>query len=255
MLLGLISPTSGSATIFGKSIAHPAAYIDDVGALIESPAFYPKLTGEQNLRTLAVFDNQPTSRIAEVLEIVGLQGREGDRVREYSLGMKQRLGIAAALLRDPGLLVLDEPTNGLDPAGIVEIREMMQSLAASGTTVLISSHLLAEIQAMVDHVVIINKGKLVFEGGLPGLLAEAAHEVIAIPDNPDDTAQLAQVLTNAHYTVTIDDDAVHITGAVDEPASVNKLAFASGITLAELRVHREDLEDVFLRLTDGEGGL
>jgi ABC-2 type transport system ATP-binding protein len=252
MLLGLISPSSGSATVFGKPIDHPEAYIDQVGALIESPAFYPKLSGEVNLRTLGALDGQSKTRIEEVLEIVGLRGREEDRVGDYSLGMKQRLGIAAALLRDPDLLVLDEPTNGLDPAGIVEIRELMQQLAESGKTVFVSSHLLAEVQAMVDQVVIINRGKLVFEGGLAGLLAEAAQEVIAIPEHPSDLNRLAELFTNGGHFTTVDDEAVHLDGAVQAPAELNRIAFDHGVTLAELRIHHEDLEDVFLRITGGE---
>jgi len=255
MLLGLIQPSAGSASVLGESITHPAGYIERVGALIETPAFYPKLTGEANLRTLAALDGQPRTRIAEVLEIVGLNGREGDQVHEYSLGMKQRLGIASALLRDPDVLILDEPTNGLDPAGIVEIRELLKQLAADGKTVFVSSHLLAEIQAMVDQVVIINKGKLVFEGGLTGLLEEASREVVAVPERGEDLGRLGEILANAGYVATVSDDAVHVQGAVEAPAELNRIAFTSGVTLAGLRVHAEDLEDVFLRMTSGEVGL
>ncbi|MCL1692441.1 MAG: ABC transporter ATP-binding protein, partial [Actinomycetia bacterium] len=166
MLLGLIRPTSGAATVLGESIEHPGTYIEHVGALIETPAFYPKLSGDANMRTLAALDGQPKARIDEVLEIVKLTSRRGDRVSEYSLGMKQRLGIAAALLRDPDILILDEPMNGLDPAGIVEIRTLLQDLAQQGKTILVSSHLLSEVQAVADQVVIIDKGRLIFEGDL-----------------------------------------------------------------------------------------
>jgi ABC-2 type transport system ATP-binding protein len=255
MLLGLIRPTAGSATVLGRSIEHPAAYIEEVGALVESPAFYPKLSGEVNLQTLAVLDGQPRARIDEVLEIVGLQDRGGDQVVEYSLGMKQRLGIATALLRDPDILILDEPANGLDPAGIVEMRKLLRDLGSTGKTVLVSSHLLAEIQAMVDEVVIINKGRLVFEGNLAGLLAEAAHEVVVAPEEARDLAALAEVLSNAGYSATISDRVVHVVGAIEVPAQLNRLAFDHGITLRELRVHDEDLEEIFLRMTGGEIGL
>jgi ABC-2 type transport system ATP-binding protein len=255
MLLGLIRPTAGSATVLGRSIEHPAAYIEEVGALVESPAFYPKLSGEVNLQTLAVLDGQPRARIDEVLEIVGLQDRGGDQVVEYSLGMKQRLGIATALLRDPDILILDEPANGLDPAGIVEMRKLLRDLGSTGKTVLVSSHLLAEIQAMVDEVVIINKGRLVFEGNLAGLLAEAAHEVVVAPEEAQDLAALAEVLWNAGYSATISDRVVHVVGAIEVPAQLNRLAFDHGITLRELRVHDEDLEEIFLRMTGGEMGL
>ncbi len=151
MLLGLVRPTSGTATVLGEPIEHPSRYIQNVGALIETPAFYPKLSGDDNLRTLAALDGQPKARVEEVLEIVRLTGRRGDRVSEYSLGMEQRLGIAVALLRDPDILILDEPMNGLDPAGIVEIRTLLKELAQQGKTVLVSSHLLAEVQTMADQ--------------------------------------------------------------------------------------------------------
>jgi len=252
MLLGLIRPTAGSATVLGKSIERPAAYIEEVGALIESPAFYPKLSGETNLGTLAALDGQSKNRIDEVLEIVGLWDRRGDRVAEYSSGMKQRLGIAAALLRDPSILILDEPANGLDPAGIVEMRELLRDLGSSGKTVFVSSHLLAEVQAMVDQVIIISNGRLVFDGALTGLLAEAAHEVVVAPEEAQDLTELAEALSRAGYAATIDDGVVRVAGATEAPARLNRLAFDHGIALRELRVHDEDLEDIFLRMTDGE---
>lgn len=255
MLLGLIRPTSGTGTVLGESIEHPSGYIEHVGALIETPAFYPKLSGDANMKTLATLDGQPTSRIDEVLEIVRLTSRRADRVSEYSLGMKQRLGIAAALLRDPDILILDEPMNGLDPAGIVEIRRLLKELSQQGKTILVSSHLLSEVQAIADQVVIIDKGRLVFEGGLSSLLEEAAHEVVAVPETKGDLATLAGILERAGYTLTVDEGAIHVAGAVDAPAQLNRLAFDSGITLAELRVRDEDLEAVFLRMTNREMGL
>ena len=255
MLLGLIRPTSGTATVLGKSIEHPSGYIEHVGALIETPAFYPKLSGDANMRTLATLDGQPTSRIDEVLEIVKLTSRRADRVSEYSLGMKQRLGIAAALLRDPDILILDEPMNGLDPAGIVEVRGLMKDLSQQGNTILVSSHLLSEVQAIADQVVIIDKGRLVFEGNLSSLLEEAAHEVVVVPETKGDLAALAGILERAGYTLTINEGAIHVAGAVDAPAQLNRLAFDRGITLAELRVRDEDLEAVFLRMTNREMGL
>ncbi|MEA3511380.1 MAG: ATP-binding cassette domain-containing protein, partial [Actinomycetota bacterium] len=255
MLLGLIRPTSGTATVLGESIEHPSRYIEHVGALIESPAFYPKLSGDANMRTLASLDGQPTSRIDEVLEIVTLTDRRGDRVSEYSLGMKQRLGIAAALLRDPDILILDEPMNGLDPAGIVEIRSLLKDLSRRGKTILVSSHLLSEVQTIADQVVIIDEGRLIFEGGLAALLEEAAHEVVVVPETTEDVATLAGILERAGYTLTIDGGVLHVAGAVDAPAQLNRLAFDGGVTLAELRVRDEDLEAVFLRLTNREIGL
>ena len=255
MLLGLIRPTSGTATIFGESIEHPGRYIEHVGALIETPAFYPKLSGETNLRTLAALDGQPSARIDEVLEIVKLGSRRGDRVSEYSLGMKQRLGIAASLLKDPDILILDEPMNGLDPAGIVEIRTLLRDLAQQGKTILVSSHLLSEVQAVADQVIIIDKGRLVFEGDLASLLEEAAHEVVVAPEDLGDIATLAGALEQAGYAATIDGGEIHVAGAVDAPAKLNRLAFDNDVILAELRVRDEDLEAVFLRLTNREMGL
>ena len=255
MLLGLIRPTSGSATVLGEPIDHPGRYIEHVGALIETPAFYPKLSGDTNLRTLAALDGRSNARIDEVLEIVKLESRRGDRVSEYSLGMKQRLGIAASLLRDPDILILDEPMNGLDPAGIVEIRTLLKDLARQGKTVLVSSHLLSEVQAVADQVIIIDKGHLIFQGDLASLLEEAAHEVVIAPEDPDDLATLAGVLEQAGYSATIDGEELHVAGAVDAPAKLNRLAFGNDIILAELRVRDEDLEAVFLRLTDREMGL
>ena len=255
MLLGLMRPTSGTATVLGESIEHPSSFIEHVGALIETPAFYPKLSGDANLRTLAALDGHSKARIEKVLEIVKLTSRRGDRVSEYSLGMKQRLGIAAALLRDPDILILDEPMNGLDPAGIVEIRTLLKELAQQGRTVLVSSHLLAEVQTMADQVIIIDRGRLVFEGNLASLLGEAAHEVVVAPEIPDDLTALAAVLERAGYALTVEDGEIHVAGSVEAPAQLNRLAFDSGITLAELRVRDEDLEAVFLRLTNREMGL
>jgi len=251
MLLGLVRPTSGTASVLGGSIERPSGYIENVGALIETPAFYPKLSGEANLRTLAALAGNPKARIEKVLEIVKLTSRRGDRVSEYSLGMKQRLGIAAALLRDPDILILDEPMNGLDPAGIVEIRTLLRDLAQQGRTVLVSSHLLAEVQTMADQVIIIDRGRLIFEGNLAALLEAAAHEVVVAPETPEDLGTLVAVLERAGYTLTVDGGVIHVAGAVEAPAQLNRLAFDSGITLAELRVRNEDLEAVFLRLTNG----
>lgn len=255
MLLGLVRPTSGTATVLGEPIDHPSKYMEHVGALIETPAFYPKLSGDANLRTLAALDGQSKARIDKVLEIVKLTSRREDRVSEYSLGMKQRLGIAAALLRDPDILILDEPMNGLDPAGIVEIRTLLKEMAQQGRTVLVSSHLLTEVQTMADQVVIIDRGRLIFEGNLASLLEEAAHEVVVAPETSDDLATLVAVLERAGYTLTVDEGVIHVVGAIDAPAQLNRLAFDSGITLAELRVRDEDLEAVFLRLTNREMGL
>ena len=159
MLLGLVRPTSGSGMILGGSLAEPATYLRKVGALIEAPAFYPQLSGRENLKVLARLGQLPLAAVDPVLERSGLLARAGDRYRSYSLGMKQRLGIAAAMLAGPELLILDEPTNGLDPAGIVEMRGLIKSFASDGITVLVSSHLISEIEQICDYVVMIRAGR------------------------------------------------------------------------------------------------
>ena len=248
MLLGLITPTSGTATVLGHPISDPAAFLPRVGALIESPTMYPKLSAERNLRSLARLAGVSDGRVAEVLHIVDLTGREHDPFGDYSLGMKQRLGIAAALLRDPELLILDEPTNGLDPAGIVEIRDLLVSLGRQGRTVVVSSHLLAEIQAACDRLVIIQRGRLVFEGPMRELLAQSTDAVHLEPEHPGERDHLAEILTAAEVRSSPAGEGLVVDGA-HEPASLNRLAADAGIVLKELHREREDLEDVFLRLT------
>mgnify|MGYP000482258603 FL=1 len=151
MLLGLISPTDGSGSVLGAPINQPEKYLHNVGAMIEGPAFYPALSGIENLKVLATAGNFPHQRIDELISLVGLEGRGGSKYKTYSLGMKQRLGIAAALLPNPKVLILDEPTNGLDPEGIQEIRDLLKKLASQGTTVFVSSHLLSEIEIISEY--------------------------------------------------------------------------------------------------------
>jgi ABC-2 type transport system ATP-binding protein len=175
MLLGLIRPTSGTATVLGLPITSPAKYAGRVGALVESPAFVSGLSARANLVSLARLRRLPLSRVDEVLSIVGLTGRDKESVGNFSLGMKQRLGIAAALLPDPELLVLDEPTNGLDPAGIVEIRGLLRSLGEAGRTVVVASHLLAEVQLACDYLVVVRFGELILPVRWPRCWQEAAR--------------------------------------------------------------------------------
>jgi ABC-2 type transport system ATP-binding protein len=248
MLLGLIAPTSGTATVLGHPIGDPQAFLPRVGALIESPTMYPKLSAERNLRSLARLAGVSDGRVAEVLHVVGLEGRERDPFGDYSLGMKQRLGIAAALLRDPELLILDEPTNGLDPAGIVEIRDLLVGLGRQGRTVVVSSHLLAEIQAACDRLVIIQRGRLVFEGPIQQLLTHSTDAVHLEPEHPGERDHLAHVLTAAGVRSVPDGQQLVVDGS-HEPAALNRLAAGAGIVLRELHREQEDLEDVFLRLT------
>lgn len=252
MLLGLIAPTSGSGTVLGHDVTRPSAYMRRVGALVEAPVIYPKLSGRDNLRTLAVLAGVGDERIDEVLDLVDLTGRDGDRASDYSLGMKQRLAIAAALLKDPELVILDEPTNGLDPAGIVEIRELLIRLGQIGKTVIVSSHLLAEIQAACDRLIIIKRGSLVFEGATHELLDKARNELVVVPEDRSHITRLAALLDENGIEFATNGVGLRAPGATARSAFVNRLAFDNGVTLREVRADVEDLEDVFLRLTNAK---
>jgi len=249
MLLGLVEPTSGSGQVLGHSIHNPGAYLSRVGALIESPAFHPSLTGEENLRLLATLGGNPSERITEVLETVGLTGREQDRYRQYSLGMKQRLGIAAALLPDPDLLVLDEPTNGLDPEGIVEIRHLLMDLGADGKTVFVSSHLLSEIQAACDWIVMIDRGGVVFSGGLTDLLDKASPTIRAAAQDKSRNPDLIQLAADAGYHATTYNGGIEVDAPASWTGDLNRLAWEAGINLRELQATSADLEQAFFAMT------
>jgi len=249
MLLGLIRPTSGEGEVLGHSIEDPSAYLHRVGALIEAPAFYPALTGEENLRVFASLGGHDQRRIAEMLQTVGLSDRGTDNYKTYSLGMKQRLGIAMALLPDPDLLVLDEPTNGLDPQGIVEIRSLLMELGASGKTVFVSSHLLAEIQAACDSIVMIDHGGVVFAGTMVDLLNRNSPTIRAAAENETDTNRLIELATNAGYRSTRVNGAVEIDAPSVWAPDLNRLAWQAGITLRELQATSADLERAFFAMT------
>lgn len=258
MLLGLITPTSGEAQVLGSSIARPGAFAQRVGALIESPSFVPSLAANANLRSLAALRGLPSSRVDEVMEIVGLAGRGGDLTKNYSLGMKQRLAIAAALLPDPELLILDEPTNGLDPAGIVEVRTLLQRLRDEGRTLMVSSHLLSEIEAACDHVVVVRFGELLFSGGLDELLDKATVHVEVVPEHARDLARLGELYRSSGWNATPDTDHIMVEAPSEASAELNRLAASSGITLSVLTPREETLEDVFLQMTgatDGDNAL
>jgi ABC-2 type transport system ATP-binding protein len=251
MLLGLIRPTSGSGQILGGSLTDPASYLSKVGALIESPAFYPALSGRDNLRALARLGGLDLAAVAPALEHAGLTARAGDKYRSYSLGMKQRLGIAAALLPGPELLILDEPTNGLDPAGIVEMRGLIRSLAGNGMTVLVSSHLISEIEQICDYVVMIRAGRLVHQGTVAELRAEQRPDFVVAAEHDADDAQLAKVLDAAGCTVS--DRPGEAGLLVQAPgigaADINRLAARNGITLRQLAEQTRTLEHAFFALT------
>jgi ABC-2 type transport system ATP-binding protein len=256
MLLGLVTPTAGTGTVLGSDLADPASYLDRVGALIETPAFWPGLTGSENLRVLATLGGHDPRGIPDVLELVGLDGRAADRFGQYSLGMKQRLGIAAALLGDPELLVLDEPTNGLDPAGINEMRRFILELADGERTVLVSSHILSELEHLADWLIVINDGALLYEGPAERFLRRVPTVVALAPERVDDLDRLAALIRADGHEPSRDD--AELTVPVDESdaravaAALNKAAVAHGIVLAELHTRRPSLESQYLAAIGGE---
>ena len=253
LLLGLVAPTAGTARVLGESIAHPERYLRRVGALIESPFFYPALSGRRNLQVLTRLGRLDDARIPQVLELVELAERADDRVKTYSLGMKQRLGVAAALLPDPDLVILDEPTNGLDPAGIREMRGVMRGLADRGITVLVSSHLLREIEAICDHLILIDHGRIAFQGPIAGLLDAQQSGIVARPERSGDLERLAELATAAGKQARVDGDSVRVNAEEAFAAELNRQAFAAGITLRALEVTRASLEEAFFAITGGVG--
>jgi ABC-2 type transport system ATP-binding protein len=249
VLLGLIAPTSGSGAVLGESIEYPERFAGRVGALIENPAFVGALTGRDNLRSLAALRALPRGRVDEVLAIVGLAGRGDDKASTYSLGMKQRLGIASALLPDPELLILDEPTNGLDPAGIVEIRDLLKRLAGEGRTVVVSSHLLSEIEAMVDSLVVIRLGELLYAGSLKDLMLRGSERVIAAPEFAGDLPRLVALVEAGGWSYETSDDQVIVDMPADRSAELYRAAESAKLTLRMLNPESDTLETIFLRLT------
>jgi ABC-2 type transport system ATP-binding protein len=247
MLLGLIRPTSGSARVLGESPGTPNG-LERVGALVESPAFYPYLSGRDNLRVIARYSGEPRSRIAEVLEQVELSGRAKDKFKKYSLGMKQRLGVAAALLKDPELLILDEPTNGLDPKGMADMRTLIRALGRGERTVLLSSHLLGEVEQICDRVGVIRKGELVAEGTVAELRGEGGLLVRAEPRR--EAAYIASRLAGVEG-VRETDGFLRLTIDPGRAAEINAKLVNAGLKVSEIRPSKQSLEEVFLELTGG----
>ena len=249
MLLGLITPSTGSGHVLGESITQPEKYLPKVGAMIEGPAFYPALTGKQNLAVLAKLGGFSTDQIQKLLELVDLGDRGDSKFKTYSLGMKQRLGIAAALLPNPKLLVLDEPTNGLDPAGIHEVRTLLRKLADNGTTVFVSSHLLSEIEMISDYLVMLRQGKVIFSGKTSDLLAAQKPLILAKPENQNDLVKLNQIAQGLGIDSKIKEDLVEASADANFAAKLNKAAFDAGITLTSLTSIRPTLEETFFEMT------
>ena len=255
ILLDLIRPSGGSALVLGSPVASPAAYASRVGALVESPAFLPGLSARANLVSLARLRRLRLARVDAVLAQVGLVGRDREPVRRFSLGMKQRLGIAAALLSDPEVLILDEPTNGLDPAGIVEIRELLRGFGRDGRTVIVSSHQLSEIEAVCDHLMVIRFGELIFAGPMTEMMKRTREHVDIAAEHPADMARLEAALVAEDWSVTAVDDVLRVDAAATRAADLNRAATAAGVTLRQLVVAQDNLEEIFLEMTgrvDGE---
>jgi ABC-2 type transport system ATP-binding protein len=245
ILTGLIAPTSGTVRVLGGSPGQ-AQVLARTGSMIESPAFYPYLSGLDNLRLLAEYAEVPRTKIQEVLELVDLADRARDRFSTYSLGMKQRLGVAAALLKDPELVILDEPTNGLDPAGMRDMRRLIRELGADGRTVLLSSHLLGEVQQICDRIGIISEGKMVAEHNVDELRAE---QELVIRAAPRESARSVLQQALGADAVHLYDDTLRVKVAPDRAAELNRLLVEAGIAVSELHSTERALEDVFFELT------
>lgn len=256
MLLGLVRPSAGTGRVLGEPLDRPERFLPRVGALVEGPGLWPALTATENLALVARLGGHDRARIPWALDLVGLSGRAGDRYGSFSLGMKQRLGIAAALLGDPALLLLDEPTNGLDPAGMSDMRALMARLGAGGRTVLVSSHLLRELEQVCDWLLVIDEGRLVYAGDLDRFAATATPDIVLAPADAGELPRLADVLAAAGVRAGRDGDHLVVTvpGAHDPRAlagALNHAAAGAGIVLGEVHVRRPTLEANYLDLVEG----
>lgn len=254
MLLGLIKPTQGNIEIFGQSLKKNRLQIlQRIGSLVESPTYYGNLTGRENLEAVRRLRDLPEKRVNEVLEIVRLTKVANRLTKEYSLGMKQRLGIAVALLSNPDLLILDEPTNGLDPSGIQEIRELIKELPESGMSVLVSSHMLSEIDQMATQVGIINNGKMIFQDSIE-CLRQKQKPLLKV--GVSDVLKANEILKGRKLKANLQGDFLWLSQT--EPAfvsEINSILVHSGVSVYRLEEVKRTLEDIFLELTGTEGSL
>jgi ABC-2 type transport system ATP-binding protein len=253
MLVGLIRPTSGSAEVLGIPAGAPAG-LARIGAMVETPAFYPFLSGRENLDVLARHANVQRSRIDAVLETVGLAERGRDRFSGYSLGMKQRLGVAAVLLKDPELLILDEPTNGLDPMGMAEMRSLIRRLGDEGKAILLSSHQLGEVQQICDRVGVVFRGKLVTESTVQELRGASGLVVVA---TPQPRAEACLVALLGRDRVAVRQEALRLDVDPGSAPGINRALVDAGVDVCELRPDERSLEEVFLAMSaayEGERG-
>ncbi|WP_432986087.1 ABC transporter ATP-binding protein [Dactylosporangium sp. CA-233914] len=253
MVLNLVTPTSGTATIGGQRYSDVAEPLRLVGAILEASAAHKGRTARNHLRCVAAAGGFPDSRVDEVLELVGLTTAAKRKFRGYSLGMKQRLGIAQALLGNPQALILDEPANGLDPEGIRWMRGLLQGLAQQGRTVLVSSHLLSEMEILADDVVIIAAGKLVTQGPVEQIIGQGSTQATIRVRTPN-IEELVSAVRGAGGAINPGRDGAHMISGLDAPA-VGKLALQAGVELHELVAERPDLEHVFLELTQGRAAI
>jgi ABC-2 type transport system ATP-binding protein len=246
MLLGLVRPTDGRVSVLGRRPGHPSA-LARIGSLVEGPAFYPYLSGRDNLRVVARYGGVDEAQVSVALSTVDLADRGGDKFSTYSLGMKQRLGVAAALLKDPELVVLDEPTNGLDPAGMRDMRRLIRELGAAGRTVLLSSHLLGEVQQICSRVAVIDHGRIIAESTVEEL--RGGNDLI-VAATPSDVAR-AEIEAMPEVTGIRSVDG-RLRVRVDErhTAAINRALVSAGVSVTELRRDERQLEDVFFEMTD-----
>jgi ABC-2 type transport system ATP-binding protein len=252
-LLGLVRPSAGRCHLLGANVPSGlASVINRVGSIVEAPALYPRFSGRLNLELLGRLVGAGRQRVDAVLEQMGLADRARDQVRTYSLGMKQRLGIAAALLKDPEVLILDEPANGLDPAGIKEVRDLVRRLGREGRTVFVSSHQLAEVQQMCDQVAILSRGRSVAFGPVSEVLSMGRQEALTVKVGDPDAALAA--LRSAGIHADMDADHLRVFLPPAEAARVTQTLALKGLYLSELRPETISLEDVFLELTQEAPG-
>jgi len=245
IILGLDHPTKGRATINGVAYHDLKEPLREVGALLDAKALHPGRTARNHLRALAASNKIKRSRVDDVLEFVGITSVANKKVGGFSLGMSQRLGIAGALLGDPGVLLFDEPVNGLDPEGIRWIRDFFRSLATEGRTVFVSSHLMSEMAVSADQIIVIGRGKFITQGSVDDLTANASGKVLV---RTSDNAKLTSILTNLNGTVHQEHDQELTVSALTSD-EIGRAAFDSGITVLELTPQRASLEDVFMELT------
>jgi ABC-2 type transport system ATP-binding protein len=254
ILLGLIRPDGGRARLFGRDPQHelPEA-LDGVAGFVETPYFYPYLSGRKNLELLAAFDRDGgRSRIDQLLELVDLSGRADDRVGGYSQGMRQRLGVASSLVRDPRLLLLDEPTNGLDPGGMRDMRRLVGRLSGEGITVLLSSHLLAEVEELCNRVAIIRSGRIVYEGTLADLRASAGTNRYRLRTTDTAVARLILLEHSEAREISLEGDELTFSAAEDDVAALSRALVGAGLGITALVPEQLSLESFFFELTEGD---